>query len=334
MKVCFVHNDNTREIHLASAFCEGVAKGGDQYDMVLKSGKLHTDCDVVCMVGVKSDKIFRQARNAGKDVIFFDKGYFRHRGEQSRTWEYWRVAVNDHHPTTYISKAKHGPRRWELISTRLAVSPKPWRRDGNHVLYAGSSAKYHTFANLPPPTEYATEVVSGLKARTNRLIVYRPKPSWHEAIPVSGASYSDESENITAALRNCWCLVTAGSNASFDAIMNGIPTIILGDAIARPISSHSLEDIESPLLPSDKELKQWLANIAWCMFTEREMRQGLTWQAVKAQLMGSVLRDEDISWVADETPAGNRAEARRRLFEKKHKGGQAKNKKMKKKLVR
>lgn len=295
MKVVFICSNKDREALLAENFLLGVTKLGDEVEIVDKSPmKIGVpDGDVFCMVGVKSHKIFPLVREAGKQVLFFDKGYFRHRGE-TRTWEYWRIAVNAHHPTEYIAKAKHGPARWNRISRRRVDKHIRWRGYGLQIVYAGSSAKYHAFCGLPDPTEYARDVIAQIKAVSERPIVYRPKPTWMEAVPVQGSHYSPREESIADALKNAWCVVTNGSNACFDAVLQGVPCIVLGEGIAKPISSHSIADVENPYLATESQCSQWLANIAWTMFTEVEMASGLAWMALKPQLSGGIIDDSTI----------------------------------------
>ncbi len=298
MKVVFLCADKERESLLADAFLAGVAKWGDEVEKVYKSPKDELgDGDVFCVVGVKSAKLFRKIKDAGKHVVFFDKGYFRHRGP-GRTWEYWRVSLDEHHPTDYVAVAKHRPARWEYISRRRVPDSFAWRDGGGHIVYAGSSEKYHSFVGIEEPTAYAASIIKRLKKLTNRLVVYRPKPTWMAAEPVKGANYSPRNESIGDVLKGAWCLVTNGSNASFDAVLAGIPCIVLGKAIARPISSTTLDDIENPRLATDDERTQWLSNIAWCMFTEKEMQEGLAWQCIRPQIEGGMLDDSELNVVA------------------------------------
>lgn len=300
MKVAFIAADKERELTLANNFIYGLKNAGDDGIIINKTKDLDLDAaDTFCMVGVKSLKLFIKCRAAGKNVIYFDKGYYRHRGP-SRTWEYWRVCVNDHHPTDYVAIAKHGSARWDKISKRRFNGLTPWRgtdRPGP-VIYAGSSEKYHAFAGLPDPTAYAEKIVAEIKKRTNRLVIYRPKPTWLEAAPVKGASFSNRLEDLGLLLPSAWCLVTNGSNASFDAIQAGVPSIVLGRGIGRPISSTSLNDIENPYLASDDERLQWLWNLSWCMFTEEEMKSSLAWAAIRPQFSGEILEDQSLSIVA------------------------------------
>jgi hypothetical protein len=309
MKVCFIYaekidGDKGREFILADNFLAGVSRAGDSTSKIRKGDvkrAASVDADAVCMVGVKSLKLFRQMRDAGKHVIYFDKGYFRHRGP-GRTWEYWRIAVNDHHPTDYITNVVHSSKRWDILAKRRAVEVRPWRdmqtAGPGHVVYAGSSDKYHAFAGLPDPTSYAERIIGQIKKITDRPIVYRPKPTWYEATAVDKATFSPRTQSIHDALHGAWCLVTNGSNSSYDAMLAGIPSVVIGKAIARPISSTDLADIEKPRLATKDERHQWLSNLAWCMFTEAEMAEGLAWQAIRPQLTGESFDETTVKSVA------------------------------------
>lgn len=300
MEIAFFCADKERETRLADAFIQGLSTTGEDFGYkVYKSAHASFgDADAICMVGVKSLDLFKEARKAGKHVIYFDKGYFRHRGP-NRTWEYWRVCIDDHHPTDYVGRAKHGEARWKKLAHRRLLEMKLWRDDGLHIVYAGSSDKYHKFVGLPPPTECAQDVVRRIRKITQRKIIYRPKPTWLEAEPIKGAEFSGRDQDIGTVLRGAWCLVTYGSNSTFEAILQGIPCIVLGNGIAAPISSHTLDDIESKdLCPSYVARDQWLWNLGWCMFSEEEMKLGLAWAALKPQFTGDVVDDRSLPYVA------------------------------------
>lgn len=273
-----------REVVLADAFVAGVQECGDEaYSFQASVKEPIPKADVICMVGVKSAKHFRRFRDAGKSIVMFDKGYARWRGPQ-RTWEYWRVAVNTHHPTAYLMSLSRNSVRWDDLRRQRKIKVGNWREIGNHIVYAGSSAKYHDFVGIEEPTEYARGIIKRLKALTDRPIIYRPKPTWRAAVPVKGATFSPPTQSISDVLENAWCLVTHGSNACFEAVLQGVPTVVLGQAIARPISSTTIESVNDPYLATDDERTQWLSNIAWCQFTEDEMRSGLAWGAIRDQV--------------------------------------------------
>jgi hypothetical protein len=171
--------------------------------------------------------------------------------------------------------------RWD----RFGMSPAPWRRRGEQIVFAGSSAKYHEFYQLADPTMYAKKVRGWIRERDQeRLIVYRPKPSWRDAKPVVGMEYSTSAQSMTECLQGAHVMVTHGSNACFEAVMAGVPCIVLGDAVAKPISSTSLDELDAPRLATDDERSQWLANLAYLQWNLREMASGEMWANLRNQL--------------------------------------------------
>lgn len=278
LKVVFHYADKSREEPLAKAFIEGVIEHGDEGLMVPKNAG-DFDCDFACMVGVKSVKLFRRYLERGIGVLYFDKGYLR--GEHRESPGYWRVSINSHHPTDYLVKASHEPNRGLAMGLKF----DPWR-SGRKILIAGSSLKYHDFYRLPDPTSYAKRVVREIRRYSGRPIVYRPKPSWHDAVKIGGTAYSEHTETIHQALEGAHVLVTHGSNACFEAVTLGVPVISLGNCVATPISSTSLKEIESPRLASDDERRQWLSNLAYCQYTLQEMRNGFAWAVIKGMASG------------------------------------------------
>lgn len=272
MRVCFYASDKPRERELAEAVLAGAQVHGAEGFVKPLTPQIEVEaCDVACMIGVKSIHLFRAIQAAGILPIYFDKGYVRSRRAESRTWEFWRVSVGAHHPThTTLMRHKKPSDRWEALGIEL----KPWRRRGLQIVFAGSSAKYHEFYRLSEPTRFARKVIANIASLSDRPVIYRPKPSWRDAVPIKGARYSGGDEGITAALANAHCLVTHGSNACFEAALLGIPSIILGDAVAWPISSTSLAEVEAPRI---SKRERWLHNLAYHQWTLDEFRSGEAW---------------------------------------------------------
>lgn len=288
MKVRFIHSDKRRERDLAASFIEGVRRGGNEAEAVpLSATPDLRGCDVACMVGVKSARLFHRCREANVVPIIWDKGYCRERAAGSRVWNYWRVSIAAHHPTQFLT-GKGDKNRFAA----LGIQAERWRSFGFQIVIAGSSQKYHDFYGLPDPTTWAQGVVEELRRHTDRPIIYRPKPSWHEAVAIRGTHFSNPTENINHVLKNAWALVTHGSNACFEAALAGIPSIVLGNAVARPISSTSLADINDPLLHEDRG--RWLNQLCQWQWTEEEMRRGSAWKFLRPTVEG-ILKG-DIAW--------------------------------------
>lgn len=275
MRVRFFASNKEREVNLGEAFCAGAALHRVKAEVhELSATPDLKGCHVACMVGVKSKRLFNACIEAGVTPIMLDKGYIRSRRADARTWEYWRVSVAAHHPTANIAQLHMPEDRWKA----LGLEEKAWRRSGFQIVIAGSSAKYHDFYDLPDPTTWAADVAAAIRERTDRPIVYRPKPSWDGAVPIPGTHFSGPKDSLESALANAWVMITHGSNASFEAAMLGIPSIVLGNGIAKPISSISLDDLAHPIMA---KRKGWLANLAYFQWTENEMRSGQAWKHIR-----------------------------------------------------
>ena len=274
MNIAFLYADKARERVLAEAFVGGLRRHGVDAKTVVLASKsaVPLEVDAACMFGVKSREVWQRYRRAGIHVFYFDKGYVR------RNQEFWRVSINSHNPTSWLMELDQPPDRFRAL--RLIV--KPWRQEGDQVVIAGSSAKYHAFHGLLEPTEFATRLVKRIGKWTNgRQIVYRPKPSWRDAVPIDGTRFSAAPRTIEDELSGAHALVTHGSNACFEAMLSGIPTIALGDAIARPISSTDLVDIENPRVASDGERLRLLSDLAYFQWTRPEMASGQAWEFLR-----------------------------------------------------
>lgn len=272
MRIAFLHNEQPREHLLADAFLRGAARHGHQTMAVpLAEVPEPGGFDVVGMVGVKSREFFRAQQRAGTIVIYFDKGYSRQRSPNgNRTWEYWRCAINAHQPTARLLTRDYPADRLAGLELELM----PWRAQGEHIVIAGSSQKYHDFHSLRDPTAYASRLVKWLRAHTDRPIVYRPKPSWTDAVPIAGTRFSGRHEKLGTLLKGAWALVTHGSNACFEAVLWGVPSLILGNAVARPLSSTEIAEIEAPRLASDEERQHWLRGLSYWQWTAAEYASG------------------------------------------------------------
>lgn len=283
LRITFFHSDKPRERILSDAFARGVAASGDFIELRRLTPEVeNVDCDVAVMVGVKSRELYRHHFDLGQHVVMIDKGYTRHAAPGPvKVWEYWRFAVDGHHPTAILSTIQRPDDRLDGLGLVL----QPWRVAPNGpIVLAGSSQKYHDFYGLREPTSWAQKLVRQIRQVSQRQIIYRPKPSWREAIPIEDTVFSAGDQSIDDVLKGAHALITHGSNACFEAVIAGVPSVILGNGVALPISSSKVEDIEQPRLATYGERHQWLANIAYCQWTLPEIADGKAWEALRPQI--------------------------------------------------
>ena len=279
MKVVFYRSAKEREASLAAAFCAGVRIFADYAEEVrLPVEEPDPEADVAVFVGVKSLglDVLRRCREAGQRVVFVDKGHLG-RGE------FFRVSVDSFYPTRYLHLVRNDERRMAALEAYVPRPLPDMRRGGRHAVFAGSSQKYCTMMGLGDATEYARVVITAL-LRRGVNVVYRPKPSWDEAVPVEGAFFSRPPRTLADELRDAFVLVTHGSNAAVEALVAGVPTCVLGDGVARPLSVGSLDALDALVYPTAEQRWRWLCALSYVQWTLQEMRAGAAWEELSKQL--------------------------------------------------
>lgn len=208
--------------------------------------------------GVTKRKHMEICRNTDRDFFYIDTGYIGN----GRKKTYHRITKND---MQNLGPVVHRPRD-RLAAT--GVGPRKFR-PGRNILLAPPSQKLLMCYNIDLET-WLEETTAKLRLYTDREIIIRNKQS---------RSVRQSTDTMEMALeRDVHCLVTFSSIAAVEAILCGKPAITLGPSIANNISSRDLKDIEKPYIPTLDEVEEWLAHVAYCQFTEAEMRDGTAWR--------------------------------------------------------
>lgn len=285
----FYRSNKPLEHKMADAFAKMAAKAGIEFRKIVTSdydGPLE-DTDIAVVMGVKgiSKTCIAEHRMLGKTVIYIDKGYTRIKSEDpALSVKYWRISINAAQPLEYFQKIKRPKDRWK--KTGFKVFPRQ-EKTGNRIIFAGSSQKYCTFNRLGDATQYAKTVIK----RASKSIkdndfeyIYRPKPSWKEAVEIEGSTFSQSRCGIDVELRKAHVLITHGSNAAMDAIRYGVPTLVLGDAIVKPIAMTEYSQLRKPTFPTDEERFQLFYDLAYCQWTVEEFESGEAWETIEEQI--------------------------------------------------
>lgn len=104
--------------------------------------------------------------------------------------------------------------------------------------------------------------VSQVKEFTDRPVILRKR---HDGTP------------IAEQLKNCHAVVVYASNASVDAVLNGVPVFNLGPAVTTPIGLQDLRKIETPIYP---ERQPFFNSLAYAQFTIEEFENGFAWKTI------------------------------------------------------
>jgi hypothetical protein len=88
--------------------------------------------------------------------------------------------------------------------------------------------------------------------------------------------------NFQDALNNCHAVVTHNSTASVDSCIRGVPTFVTSDlAICWPVANKDLSKIETPEYPNRE---QWVNDLGYKMWSEKEIRNGTVFKRFKTKL--------------------------------------------------
>lgn len=255
---------------LGAAFAEGAKRLGDHTTFPLD---YDGNADLACVLGVKDANLMNRYRQAGIPYLYWDKAYDR----RQKGW--FRVAINSNHPTRYLMQMDCPDDRRE----RFGWSPAKWRKTGNKIIVVGSSGKYHKLIGLQDATEYAEQTISAIRKYTDMEIIYRPKHTHESARPIPGTTWSIGGV-FSDILNDVWAIVVQGSNAGFEGLLRGIPSIVTGEAIVKPISSTRISDIMAPRLAGRDEIVKFMNALAYHQWTPNELTDGRAWTWLKSKL--------------------------------------------------
>ena len=243
---------------------------GHMYDPILQSfvqgagGQISTwskeefNTTPVVLRGITKRKQMQSCRNAGRDFFYIDTGYFGNGKKKT----FHRITKNDVQWFGGIIE-RPGDRL-----ERTGVQLSKFKR-GTNILIAPPSQKLLNNYDIILE-DWLASVQEEIKKYTDRPIVIRQK---------QGRSVRVNDDTMEMALdRDVHCLVTFSSIAAGEALLHGKPAITLGPNAAAPLCSQSLEAIEDPYIPSLDEVAAWARHIAYCQFTEAEMRDGTAWR--------------------------------------------------------
>jgi len=216
----------------------------------------------VILRGITKRKQMDSCRKNSRDFYYIDTGYFGNGKKKS----YHRVTKND--VQNFGPVIDRPGDRFE----RTGIKPAKCRSDGRRILLAPPSQKLLNLYDIDLE-QWLEQTLAEIKVNTDRPVVVRRKP---------GRTARTSDDSMEAALsQDIYCLITFSSIAAGEALIYGKPAITLGPNAAAPICSQQLSEIEYIKKPSLDELHAWCRHIAYCQFTEPEMRDGTAWRILQ-----------------------------------------------------
>jgi hypothetical protein len=243
---------------------------GHMYDPILQSfvqgaggqisnwAKEEFNTTPVVLRGITKRKQMQSCKDTGRDFYYIDTGYFGNGKKKT----FHRITKND---VQWFGDIVNRPGD-RLEKTGVTIAKM---RRGTNILIAPPSQKLLNNYDIVLE-EWLANVQAEIKQYSDRPVVIRTKQSRSTRI-------NDDTMEM-ALSQDVHCLVTFSSIAAGEALLLGKPAITLGPNAAGPLCSHSISAIENPHIPTLDEVDAWARHLAYCQFTELEMRDGTAWR--------------------------------------------------------
>lgn len=257
--VCYSDGARKNYRRIAQSMHTGIRASGDT--CVLANRFVHVPARVGVMYGWKHNAALRRHAH----FVYADLGYWG-RGE------YWRVSVDAWSPVESMCKGMPDDR---LRALGVKVLPE---HGGEYALVLGASRKAmrdHGVGYM----RWEMEACARLLAFGARVL-FRPKPTDREARSIPGTTFA-RAGTVSDLFAGASIVVAHHSNACLEAIAAGCAVhCVTGIAAPHSVPLESWRD--PPRLPGRGQL---LADAAYCQWTLREMREGITWQHLRPRVL-------------------------------------------------
>jgi len=290
-------NKNPEKPKIIVNFIEGVWAAGDKGQIVCDYDPIDADVAVVqgfVHPGSKTGQhltlrknVFEKQQRDNKRSIIVDSNLFLY-ADKGNSNQFLRYSYDGIFPNTgEYCNDNSDPSRWHLISSRLGITLKPWKKSGSNILICCQRDGGWSMGgkSLMP---WLVATVQQIRKYSDRQIVVRFHPGDKNILNhkrmiaryrLQGVIVS-HSENILQDFANAYCVINHNSSPTVAAAIEGIPTIVLDSARsqAAEVSHHSLADLEN-LQEFNRE--KWIHKMAQMHWTLDELKDGTAWKHLR-----------------------------------------------------
>ena len=245
--------------------------------------------------------LVERAKKKGIYIITFDGGLLSSFGNVHGPNHHWRVSLYSPMNNGNFLSDNSPPDRWEAAKSRWNVKSEEWRKSNQDdpIMFV-LQPKDNWSMNELDPIEWFHNVYEKLRPITDRKFIVRPHPNhvvnieeriseFPKDVEVHiGQKYfkGDEKKyyrfHFQEAITNLHAVVTHNSTAGVDSCIRGIPTFNTSDlALSWPVANKDLTKIETPEYP---DRKQWVHDLGYKLWSEKEIRDGTVFKRFKSKL--------------------------------------------------
>ena len=245
--------------------------------------------------------LVERAKKKGIYIITFDGGLLSSFGNVHGPDHHWRVSLYSPMNNGNFLSDNSPADRWQAAKTRWNVKSEPWRKSNqtDPIMFV-LQPKDNWSMNELDPIDWFKSVYDKLRPITDRKFIVRPHPNHVVAMENRMNEFPDDVDvhigqkyfqgdekkyyrfHFQEAITNCHAVVTHNSTASVDSCVRGIPTFVTSDlALCWPVANTDLNNIETPRYP---DRQQWLNDLGYKLWSEKEIRDGTVFKRFKTKL--------------------------------------------------
>ena len=302
------------------SFLEGAEKHGAQIFLLDNnySPEDYPDCDLVLSMGIpnlrfkrrdsidgnwsiykRQEQIFKTQAERRSNVLVVENGFLKRRTPiEYRTYDessqnntvYHSLILNGLNNRGLFSRGDQPRDRWK----KLNIDLEDWKTKGENIILCGQrngdSSTQHISKSLGMEYNKIEIAIYNLirnaikESTSYRDVFFRP----HPLSPINQDSYKDVvlSKNykkpLEFDLENCALLCAMNSNASVEATIKGIPTLVMDEGAMSWDISHTEPDILHDKNTFKKQSrKKWANNLAYSQWNSSEMKSGEAFEYIR-----------------------------------------------------
>lgn len=225
----------------------------------------------IVLRGIMKHKVMKQCWQDQRPFVYVDTGYFGNQpnAQNPRAHKLWhRIVINDLQHNQVLQRPSD---RWQRFGWKL-----PRRRHGSRVILALPDDKPCRFYGIDADI-WRRDTLEAIGQHTDRPITVRSRQTNRQQRMVH--------QPLSQELQDAHVLVTFNSLAAVEAILQGVPAIVLAPThAAAPVASRDISVVEDPPWPTDDALHQWLCHLAYGQFHVQEMASGQALRMISEQL--------------------------------------------------
>jgi len=244
-------------------FAEGLKKHNVPHEIRLDGDSIESDL-AIGWSQIEEDGTPKRAFTKAQNHIVLERGYLGDR----LNWA--SVAYNGLNNRGDFNIKPNTPNdRYKKYWSGLK---KPWNPKGKYVLVIGQISTDASLAHLNHAV--IIQNISNWFEYQNIFYKFRKHPG-----PVIYAEHFKKKDTLLKEIKDAVCVVTINSTAGVISLLEGKPTIALDEgSMAYPIAYHDLKDWNRS---EEINRDQWLNNLSYCQWTEKEFKNGTVWENIK-----------------------------------------------------